>query len=649
MTSQRKRRALLLVGLLIGALILPHAVAALADLFTPTSGDITLQSNDGPTVTLTDTSGVNFDPAFPDDQTVVIQSQQGNITLASSQPTNATITQPTGTWTRLQGLDVSQAAISIDPAQKQRVTIEGGATSLEFRDVTIGDDKTDFTYSSNGQTTLTIPSVTTPNPVLAVDPDTNEVLGSDTDGGSVSLTLDSGTHDAELVLSNGGPGLSNPSPVGTQPDTPNEIAVDVSDPDFPQDDVDVTATLDGTTIGTKQISSDSRVSFSLGDIDRGTHNVTVTATDSYDQTSSTSWSFGVPNTLSIYNASDTSERVEQFATYTFYTDAGIVTKNSSDGTVNLSNVPISGDGPIVVGVETEDYHQRTYVIDDVARQQRLYLLPLNASSVEVRFTLTETPGYPREETVLYVQRALTVNGSTDWQTVVADEFGVEGVTTHLADGERYRLKIKSPDGRLAVLGKYTATVPETVPLQPAAPTIDTTAEDAPISWGARTDNQTLVIGFEDNNGTSSEVTVVVHRRGDESQLLAPNSTYVSVSSIAQTIPMTPTEANQSWVVKYHVTQEEGGETQVYRALVGSGSVGTVPFELGTMWQQVIVAGILIMFAGAFAAHNRGVGALGIAVIGGLLHYLGWMEGITSGPAVTVALGIGVYSLLNRRQ
>jgi hypothetical protein len=106
-------RSSLLVGVVVLVLSASLAVALAATV--PVSGEVTLKTNSGVAVTIAGASDLGIDP-FVDDETVPLDTDIGNVTVLGSGPANLTISQPTGTETVVSALNVSQSAVTIDPA-----------------------------------------------------------------------------------------------------------------------------------------------------------------------------------------------------------------------------------------------------------------------------------------------------------------------------------------------------------------------------------------------------------------------------------------------------------------------------------------------------------------------------------------------------
>ena len=100
-----RTRLVVAILVLVGAVVTGGAVAAHLNDSAPVTGDVTLESNTGLETTLSGTTQVRFQNAFPADDTVQLTTESGNATVSSSGPSAATLatTEITGEWTNVTG------------------------------------------------------------------------------------------------------------------------------------------------------------------------------------------------------------------------------------------------------------------------------------------------------------------------------------------------------------------------------------------------------------------------------------------------------------------------------------------------------------------------------------------------------------------
>jgi len=185
-----------------------------------------------------------------------------------------------------------------------------------------------------------------------------------------------------------------------------------------------------------------------------------------------------PNTLTIRNESSPSQLVTgtqsnpTVVDLTFYFGEGddsdqIITRSTSDGTLNMSGLPANED--FVVVAKADGYHSRRIYVESLYQQADIYLLPTSAPSVVKLFTLADFTGkYPQDVSVLKVQRG--IQGS--WETIQGDYFGAAGeFEAILREDVRHRLVILNTNtGERRPLGRIT-------PLNSGAKEIEIQSED----------------------------------------------------------------------------------------------------------------------------------------------------------------------------
>ena len=645
--SQRQRRfgALLTAALVL--LAVPFVAFAISN-GVLVSGTVPLDADDGPQVDVEFDGDTEMDlgNAIPDDNTVHVITEDGEVVFSSVGQTDATIhtSNITGGYTSITALDVSTNALTINPGDKSEITISGDATRIEFRDATVDDGTADFVYAgTSGSTTITLSGLPTSETLGAVDQDGNllAVETADSTGTVTYSNLDTdGETSVQLVTSGGGPTVSDLEPEGEIESPPNEISANVTDPDFPADNVSVTFTLDGDQIDTQYIESDQRVSASIPESGKtgGTHTYSIEAEDEYGQTDIASSSYSIPDTLYIRNESDTSELVDgtMDVEVTFFGDDQIFSRTATGGTVDMEGLPV--DQNFIVEIEaSQDYHGRTVFIKSIFEQQDVYLLPETADSISSRFILEDPTGQFDSETILYIQKPINQSGSVEYRSVVADRFGSEGVTGVLETGSRYRLVVESSAGVTQDIGPYRADESETVTVRPGTPSIQ--LDEYEDGWGAdaKIDNTTIEYVFEDPEELTDRVTISIHEKNNESNQLGNERTYHNPVDVSGTYALTQNESDLTWVANFEV--DRGGETFTVRKELAN-RPNLVP-AIGDSWRLVIGIGIMFVSAGIFSMLNAGVGGVVVAIQGGLLWYTGWLGGATTGAAVVIALFIAV--------
>lgn len=643
------RRSIL--AIVLSAFLLVSLVGAAALTFSSTynatTGVTYGYGDSGPDITLGYDAEVASGNPYPEAGTVDLHTKAGNATFSATANVSATLDSPTGTTTELSSMNVSAGELTINPDDKQAVRVTGDTDHLSFRSAQLDDGTQDFSYGGpdGGTTTLTITDREPGVVILAVNQSGVKLDKAVVDSnGEVTLALPQSDHTVELQSSDiSDPAFSNPTPTGPQSTTPDELAVNVSDDDFPNDEVEVNISLDGTQIHSENITEDSRVNVSIGDLDPGAHNWTVEATDQYGNTETKLYEFGTPNNLSVYNESAPTQLVDdREVTVTVFSDGEqVFERSTTNGTISLDGLPATQD--LVVVTEADGYITRSAIIEDITVQNDVYILNENVSTVEVRFELDDPTGnFPPATTELFIKKPLNTSNDTRFRTIAADQFGTEGFTLDLEQDERYRLEIKNQDGDRQVLGSYTASVSETVVLTPTGLVIDYDGAEG-YAWDATYDNETgnpsIVFEYSDPQQLTSTLEVTIYERGNESNTLSgyPETFVGPLGNVTIEEALTEEQTNKEWVVEWEADRD--GEVISAKEPVGEYTVvlpGLDPF-----WAEAFAFAVILITGGLFSRANVGVGAVTVALVAGVFYWIGWLAGATSGVAVILGLGLSV--------
>jgi len=390
-----------------------------------------------------------------------------DVEFSSTGDTAATVDRfgSSTTYTNLSALSVGTNALTVRAPGKQETTVSGDVSEYRFSDMAVDDGAVDFYYSgSSGTTTVSVsgglPSGTT---VGLADDRTDEILDVTTTSSSGAATFDAlpnSAHSVRLVTTSGAPTLSNGQPSGLLSSRPTNVSVDVSDPDLPYDDVEVEFTVDGSVVGSTNVTSNgtAKVSVSSSNFVGGQHTVDILATDAYGQTSTTTYNFSAPSKIQVRNESNASALVDNATVdVSFYFESGgqikSVTRSTSTGEIDLTGLPV--DRPIVASATADGFKSRRIFLSSIYEQSEVYLLPDSSEFVRTTFELQDYSGdFSQDVTVLQVDRVL--NG-TSYKTVVGDYFGANGeFPAELAFNKRHRLTLLNTEtGETRDLGTYT--------------------------------------------------------------------------------------------------------------------------------------------------------------------------------------------------
>jgi len=645
-------KAVLVVAAVALLLMATPVLAALVSPI-PVSGTVSVESNSGTTVSVSGASELETNNLFVDSQTVRIETNDGAANFSSASDTAATVASADleGTSTDITSTDASGADLTINPDDKPSVTVGGGVDSIAFRSMAVGDNNEDFQYSASSSGTITVRGLAGGQTVTAVDTDSGTTIDGATVSGSGVATFDvpSGTYSRVVIRSNQAPSVTNIQPSGDLTQTPDNVTATISDDSLPGSQVNVSVELDGTQIGTATATSDGgTVSVPLPNtIDGGGHTIAVTANDSAGASTVETESFNVPATLEIRNESDPSQLINGTGVtveVTFFGDDQVFRRSTSDGTINLTGLPVSGQ-PFVVQVQTDGYVQRRAVIESIYQQNTAYLLPENTTAVQTRFVLEDNTGqFDASSTRLFVSKPLTINGSVEYKVVAADTFGSAGFTTTLEQGERYQLRVVNDDGDSRALGAYQATLNETVTLTVGELSFPVTAEQTySVNGTAITDSQgtqtAVKFSFAPATGDSAEsLDITIHERYNDSNIIYTETVAPVSGNLSRTVMLSGDEQNKTWVADY--TIDRGDEDVSGTVPLSGRQFGTgLPLEQGLL--SIFSTGFLLLLGGLFSRANAAVGALVIPLAAGALWMAELVPPEVTGVSIILAFGVAV--------
>lgn len=202
----KQRKALLLTALVLGSVatgaLVVFAASTFLDNSVPVRGPTSFKAPTGPAVTLDYDADVNMTDMSPDDQTLVINSSEGNITVRGDNWANVTVDDPNGTYTNTSDIEAVGRNVEINPYDKPAVNVTGELDTLKFTSMTIDDGSVDFIYSaSTAGANLTVRGMPADVRIGARDVDGGDVIatGSTDANGKGNLTdLPAGTYPISI-------------------------------------------------------------------------------------------------------------------------------------------------------------------------------------------------------------------------------------------------------------------------------------------------------------------------------------------------------------------------------------------------------------------------------------------------------------------
>jgi hypothetical protein len=590
------------------------------------SAGVRYNATSGPEVILAQDRTVESGSPFPDANTVEL----GNVTFSSTGQTVVQVDQYEGTWTNVSQLGVSGANLTIDPVDKQAVTVGGDADTLRFRDVALDDGTADFVYGgASGSTTVTVTGVEANTKIVAVDRATGDVLDISVSDGSGEVTLEgmpNSEHTVELQTKSGGdPVVSDGDPDGTISTRSTELSVDIGDSDFPDDEVTVEFYVDETSVGSDTVTSNGTASVSVSDIDAGSHTWTAEATDEFGATDSATYELNIPSTLYIRDEENPEELVNGTnvnVNVTFYGDDETITRSTSDGTIDLTGLPV--DQTLVATASADGWQDRRILIRDLSRQQSMFLLDENTTSSAITFRLEDNTGsFSPSSSQLIIQRSMNhseTNGS-EWQAVSGDYFAADQTfKSTLETGQRYRIVVRNDDGDQRVLGSYTPDGDETTTL-----TVGTIVwnpeegENVIFDAELKQDDNQLTLEYNDTAGTTDRLEIVVYERGNESNVIY-ETTEFDISEYKDTLPLTENESGMNLVVEVQGYRP----SEDFNTTVQLGEIPNQDVPLDSKWLSLLGQLTIVGVAGLVAGVLHRTGGLIVVSVAFALSWFGWV-------------------------
>lgn len=290
----------IVIGLVIGIVIAAGLVSAAVS-YTPVSGDHKLAANSNASIVVSGANELNDSRPWINDTAVRVETASGNLTMVGSGEAIATVdaSDIEGSTTALTAIDASTSPLTVNPDDKPAFTVGGEIDSgTVHSDIGLDDGNVDFSYSgSDGtQSRLTLRGLPSGKTVGAIGVSTGKLLDVATVDASGVLTfdsLDNSAHDVTLQTSDRA-SVTNGSPDATTVYTSDpELQIDVSDPDFPGDNVTLEWSVGGTVHATTYATSNGTHTATASGLAEGSHDWTVTATDAYGNTVTSAYSFTV--------------------------------------------------------------------------------------------------------------------------------------------------------------------------------------------------------------------------------------------------------------------------------------------------------------------------------------------------------------------
>ena len=645
---ERSRAGTILLALALATAAIAPAVPAAADELPnedePIAGaGVSFDTGpDGPNVTLGETTEFRNENPWVSDHNITLEPW-GSVT--SQADTHVRVNEFNGTWTNLTNIDATAGDITIKPNDKQSVTASGGVTTIRYDDgsrVAIGDGQTDFVIGADGSGSVTLhnlPASETFTAGTKSGTGFGQVTTDSTGTGTIPVSQTSGPEEV-VLFENHSPEIDNASatPQGGEVIQQSQIdlSVNVSDAEFGTlqgESLDATFFLDGQQVGTDAVSANETTSTTVSNLEGGSHEWYVVVEDNYgQQTTSDTFSFGIPSTLRVFNESDPDQLVDnnvqlRLRFFTGEQTGQVFERTVSDGTVDLTGLPSNERFVVTVDDDAENFTYRRIIVDSLIEQQEVYLLPKKVDSVEVDFRLTDYTGtYPPTGTELYIESPISKDfdgdgsNETEYRVISGDNFGASGsFPATLQTRERYRLRVRNgPNQR--VVGSYTATISQVEEIRIQGLTLEAPEGQTYATLTNITSvnkQRQLNFKYRDESNTTDQFSVTIVERASGNVTYTDTVTDAPINDYA--VYSVPLENDTAYIVRWNATRD--GQQINGSTLVGGQGID-IPLDPDWLGSAAM---ILIVFVMSLAGRRKhtfiAIGAVGVAGI------MMWLEAI----------------------
>lgn len=555
--------------------------------FSPDGGVAQYNASDGPRIEIDKSYSLRGGNPFTARSVNISTETNGYVNFsapqgnAGSQP-RGNLDEINGTWTNVSSLSVNNANLTINPSDKHAVGVGGGVTEVQFQDVNVNDTETDLIYSSSGTATIIVRNATPDTQFALIDQSTEEAL------------------DLGIADSNG------------------KVVFD-----------------EAPSASSEAVRVEKAATLTFREEDEPHDLIT-----------------GANVSIKLFERQDIS-------------DPTIVTREDTDGDGRIPVDALPVDEEFVVLVNTPGYHNDTVLIDDIGSQNQVFVLDKNGSSVENTFTITDrtgqfSPGGQEAGSVeVVIEHAINTSeyGADDtgyqWKTIGGDTLGAdESYTVDLRFEDRYRIRVRNDEGQERILGAYQAELSGVVDLQISRLSFGVSADDDDWLFDTAYRNSStagsgkkVVFNYSDPTMNTSEVDVIIHEKGNESNEILNDTFLGPYGNLSVTQDVPAGENNTNWVVDW--AAERNGETVSDQAFTGPQT--TIASDLDPFWRQIASVLVILMVIFLFSRINAGVGAVVTSIVAGMLWQINWLASSTSAAAIVISLGVGLWLMYSRGQ
>jgi hypothetical protein len=658
MDREHKALALAVVGV-----VLLFGVVYASSVYWEASGGTEFEAVDGPAITLQEDRGIYVADPFPDNETVDL----GNVTFTSTNlntdgKINANVSGIDDEWIKLTDIQGStdvyltvnrsgQRSFSIRPTALLGNSQSNTAEVVKAKQINLNSTDPEFVFGDG--TASVILNGLEPNTAYTIEYNDSEkeIRGT---GSSTSILFPAEQNNKATVREATPPQPSNPYPVNNEQidDSTVDLQFELIHEDMDAgiyNGVDIDWKVNGTTIKTTTTNTEGLKSIQTDQFGPGKNTWSAVITDNAGQTATVNGSFGTPTELEIRSEQNPGSLVTSAATVnvTFYGDDGSTeTRTTTNGIIDMDGLPL--DTPFTVQVEADGYITRQSYVESVIERETIYLLEDTTTAVESNFVVDDPTGeFSPQNSRVFVKKPITRNGTTTYQTVVADIAGFSGFSTTLEQDQRYLLEVKNIDtGEVRQVGPYVARVSETVRLKIDQLDFEFASDDnsVPYDWSFDVINSTDGAAVDVAFGATERIDkldVVVHKRGNESLVVLNRSfrNYNGTINVRRIIPDTvENPEDKAWVVDW--SGSVGGDNVGGSELAGR-DLAISPSGMPQDILSIVGIFLIMIVGGLFSAANLTVGAIVVALVSGALWTVGVIPPGVSGLFIAVALAVGV--------
>ena len=613
---------------------------------------------------------------YPFSNTIYLDTSDGTVELVSNAATNASVAPADieGTYTNLSDVDASAGALTANPADKAKLTVNGAATEVAWTDYAIDDGTVDTVISGPDGTSTDVTYYGLPSDLTmtAINASTGTPLAvTQSDGtGQATFTIDHSQQTVKLVSGDETetPEQSAASPVGDQSTEPAEFNVTVTDQDFPDDNVSVTIDSDGSQVHSTTITQNSTITTSMPQsaLTGGEHTWTVNTTDKFGNVRVVEYDYTIPSQVYIYNETRNASNIHELIDGTDVSVRATLTGSGGtvvEDTISDGSFDLSGYDPTqtyILTVETDDYHVRSVYLPNLYEQNSIFLLNKSQPSQQNIITVEDRTGNYEDNPVLETQRVINtsnVPNATDdgykWVTIAGDRLGADNTyTANFEQNKRYRFVVTNDDGDSRVLGEYVAETDQPINLGIGSIDYQFGGEKEGYEWTATIENTSsgglITYAYNDYNNLTDSITLEIRDREDGTIIASETFTSGPYGELVYTKQISQSQyENQTWEVSWEADRD--GETvSAVRPIGGRG-----PIDFGVLdafWITAAFSLIALVLAFAVGASiSAGAGGLAVAGWMGIAWYIGAVPTELGAGAIILAFLVSAWTTVNEQE